>query len=270
VKPLDLIPRLTLIMLILNTHHEPFLLVGAAVVCAAAFLQPRVYRNGWFWLAVAAALGAWNFTHWHPLDNHVIFTNTWLVCLGVGLLGPDPEHATKRTAQLAIGLCFLFATIWKVTTPAYTSGEFFELSLLADDRFRAAAQWFGGLDGDDWKANNSSLGALYAEPDETAVALRSTDRVEGVARAMTVHGLVLEGAIALAFLAPLRALVRVRAGLLGAFALTTYAVVPVSGFGCLLMTMGAAQADDDRARRRWVGGLVAVALWGALWPSLRP
>jgi hypothetical protein len=224
------------------------------------------------WFAVAAALATWNFTHWHSLDNHVLFTNTWTACMGFALLSDDPRGALAHNGRMAIGLCFLYACIWKLGTPAYVAGDFFEFSLLTDDRFRAASEWAGGLSNDMWEANQSALGGLYGTDTASVFAqLESTDRVATVGRLLTWCGLLLEAAIAAAFLLPLRGKARrIRSVALATFAATAYAIVPVSGFGALLMTMAAAQADDDRARRWWVGGLVAVVAWGVVWPKLGP
>ena len=53
-----------------------------------------------------------------------------------------------------------------------------------------------------------------------------------------------------------------------AFAATTYLVVPIGGFGTLLLILGAAMATTDRGRRAYYLGAVVLLLWAGLWPLL--
>jgi hypothetical protein len=72
-----------------------------------------------------------------------------------------------------------------------------------------------------------------------------------VAGFATLWGVMLEAAVALAFLwPPRRRLARMRDGVLLLFAASVYAVATVEGFAWLLLSMGAAQCRRDRRHTR--------------------
>src|SRR5262245_14685477 len=70
---------------------------------------------------------------------------------------------------------------------------------------------------------------------------------------MTWWTVILEGAIAVVFLWPVKQrLSTLRDALLLTFCATIYAVVPVEGFGWLLIALGVAQCDPSRRRTRFL------------------
>ena len=79
--------------------------------------------------------------------------------------------------------------------------------------------------------------------------------------------LALEGVIAVAFLAPLRGSWRqLRDLTLLMFVVLTYAIVPVAGFGLLLVVMSLAQSDlPERGRTTflYLGVVTLVAMFAA-------
>jgi hypothetical protein len=97
-------------------------------------------------------------------------------------------------------------------------------------------------------------------------------RLGWIAAGATWVTLLLEGAVAVAFLWPRAgALAALRDPLLLAFCAATYAVAPVPGFGWLLLAMGVAQSPADRRALRlaYVGVFALLILYGAL-PGRRP
>jgi hypothetical protein len=60
----------------------------------------------------------------------------------------------------------------------------------------------------------------------------------------------------------------VRHAALVAFAGTTYLVVPIGGFGTLLLVLGSAMVTTDRARLAYYAGAVALLVWSGVWPLL--
>jgi hypothetical protein len=151
-----------------------------------------------------------------------------------------------------LGASFAMAVLWKaVLSPDYTDGRFFRVTLLTDERFADAALVFGGLSRDQMAANRAYLeplpeGAQLAEPP----AFVEPPRLRAFAAAATWGGLLLETAIALCFLLPLKGPVQVaRHASLISFCAATYALAPVAGFGWLLTTMGLAHC---RPNQRWL------------------
>ena len=99
-------------------------------------------------------------------------------------------------------------------------------------------------------------------------------RVGGVAVVLSVWTLLIEAAIAVAFLWPGRseAVRWARNGTLVAFCLTTYAIATVGAFAWILIIMGVAQCEkEDRLARFAYGALfLLVLVYGMPWgPWLR-
>lgn len=144
-------------------------------------------------------------------------------------------------------------------------------TLLTDSRFSEIATLVGGISSEDLEANREALTTLD-QPDGPLlpVELRSSERLDLAASALTWWTLAIEGAVAVTFLVPWRRLARYRDVALIAFVLTTYAVAPVVGFGWVLVCLGLAQRE--RSRRflplAYVGAFLAVQIFTAPWTSV--
>lgn len=266
----SLVARLTLLLAVLNTNEDRPLFVLAIVACAAAFPSTRVHLSPWFWIAFGLIIGVRQLSAWEGVDNHVIVTTYWMLALGVSLLAPDPLAAMRTNGRLLIGLVFAFAVFWKLYSPSFVDGRFFRYTLLLDDRFSWVATGVGGMPDAVYEANYGRVGALRSAEAGGAVALMETGRIRTLATVMTGWGLAVEALVATTLLAPLRDRWRWarHAGLL-AFCLTTYLVVPIGGFGCLLAVLGLALAGDDlRLRRTYVLLFAALVLYTPLWRVL--
>ena len=268
--PLSLVARLTLLLAVLNTNEDRPLFVLAIVACVLAIRSPRIHLSPWFWLAFGLVIAVRQVSAWEGVDNHVIVTTYWMLALGLSLLAPDPMGALRTNGRLLIGLVFAFAVLWKLLSPTFVDGRFFRYTLLLDDRFSSVTTGVGGLSDADYDANYDRVRDLRAARAGDAVPLTETGTVRALATVMTGWGLALEAAVAAALLAPLRGRWRWarHAGLL-AFCLTTYLVVPIGGFGCLLAVLGLALAGDDpRLRRAYVLLFAALVLYTPLWRVL--
>lgn len=265
--PLSLVARLTLVLAILNTNNDPPLFVLAIVVAVVAFRSPRLHRNGWLWLAYGLVIGARQLSAWEGIDNHVIVTTYWILALGLSLLAPDPARALRTNGRLIIGLVFAFAVLWKLLSPTFVDARFFRYTLLLDSRFDWVTTSVGGLSPPEYDENVARVVGLRAGTAGPSVALTETPTMVALARVMTWWGLALEAFVAGTLLGPLRprwAWLR-HAGLL-AFCLTTYLLVPIGGFGCLLAVLGFSLAGDDvRLRRVYVLLFAALVVYSPLW-----
>ena len=145
----------------------------------------------------------------------------------------------------------LVAAAWKLwLSDDFLDGTSFRVLLLGDRRFEDMSLLVGGLD----------RGALAESRRFLAVGgglgsgagLVEPTRLRALALALTWGAVLLESAIAIAFLAPLRsARVWFRHVLLLVFCAGTYALAPVAGFGWLLLTLGLAQCPAGSVRLRW-------------------
>lgn len=264
---IDVVCTLTLVLVALNANEDVALFLPAVAALAVGLVRPDWSRTPWWWLATAAVLGTRQLLDWEGVDNHVVVTTYWCLALGLGLLATDPVRTVARTSRLLIGLVFGIAVYWKLRSPDFASGEFFRFTLLFDDRFDHVTRWVVGLGVDDLDANRAAWAALAGGERDTVVALAGGPRLDLVAVAMAWFAIVVESAIAVAHLAPLRGRWQLaRPITLLGFCLGTYLVVPVGGFGCLLATM--ALADDELPapwRRAYVWLFAGLVLYGPVW-----
>jgi hypothetical protein len=125
----------------------------------------------------------------------------------------------------------------------------------------------GGTTSVQLRQNVDTLGDLVTQPAAgEAARLREGPRNAAVATTFTIWGVCIEAAVAIAFLAPLRARHEwLRPATLLAFGCTTYAIVPVGGFGALLMLLGAAQTSRERWRTIYLVACLVLFVWAGVW-----
>lgn len=201
---LDLLLAMTLIEVLLHTAGRATAVVS--VLAILGLLYRPAARHPLFWLAVAGIiLVATIVPSWETMFNHDWAIFYWALTLGIALWWRNPEDILAGSARLIIGLVFLFAVIWKAITPEFPNGNFFELTMLTDERFEVVGQIAGAPDGAA-AAHREGIGAwrdqgLGAPP---AVALESGSAVPAFAQFMAIWTLLIEGSIALLFLLPRR------------------------------------------------------------------
>ena len=242
---LDVVLVMTLIMLLLHVQGFPAVPIQAMAV--AGLLYRPLSRRPAFWLTIALvlAVGRLPFS-WYSLVNHHYLMIYWLVALGLGLLSSRPERVLAVSARTMLGLVFLFATLWKLISPDFLAGSFFEFTLLTDARFEVVASTIGGVPGGGSDANLSALAAWWdpgVEP--AAVRFESGSNIGWIARVMSLWGVLLEGCLAVLFLVPWRSagVARMREPALLLFVVTTYPFAPVIGFAWLLLAMALVQSE---------------------------
>jgi hypothetical protein len=212
-------------------------------------LFPRVLRSPAVWAALTFLVFARVVRLWPAADNHYYLLAYWCLAVFLSLIMERPREALATSARWLLAFVFAFAFLWKVLlAPDYVDGRFFRVTLLTDERFAYISQLLGGISADELAENREYLrtlppGAELVDPPR----LREPPALRRVAIAFTWGSLLLEGALALAFLFPWgRWTLPVRDGLLLSFCTVTYAFAPVSGFGWLLAVMGLAQVEPER------------------------
>jgi hypothetical protein len=259
---------MTLVLLMLYAGKVWYLRHPMTMLCTAAILHRPLRRSQTFWFLITLILAAANYYNWYLIDNHKYLITYWCLALYCSLLTASPDQAIQRSGRLLIGLCFLFAAVWKAISFDYLDGTFFHYSLLTDDRFSTVTTFFGGLAGEVFLKNHQAFKALLAY-DSTlqTIQLQDTLQVLGVAKFLTWWTIIIEGLIAVAFLWPRDRLIsRWRDWLLLIFLLSTYAVAPVIGFGWVLIAMGAAQCTSRFKNTRLLYMLAFFALQVYLMP----
>lgn len=274
-EPLLLVLRASLLVLLVNSNDDPAVMVAVAVVCLVALPRPALLRSPWLWAALFAAVGARQLVTWHTIDDHVVVTTYWCGAIAVALRARDAMATLALSARLLVGTLFAFAAGWKLFSGQFLDGTFFRYTLLFDDRFEVVARTVGGTTDAMRGSNVAAVNQLLAGGGGGEVVLREGAGAPALALVFTWWGLLIELAVAAAFLLPLARghgrhlhLHRARHATLATFAATTYAVVPVGGFGALLLVLGASQADSERGRVAYLAGAGALVVWAALWPAL--
>lgn len=264
-NPLDLLLRASLVVVLVNSNDDVPTLIGVALVCLVAIPRHDLLRSPWLWAALFAAIGARQLATWHHLDDHVVATTYWCGAVALALRATDPLTTLARGATLLIGTLFAFAAGWKLATGQFLDGTFFRYTLVFDDRFTVLGRVVGRTTTAARQADISAVTDLLHGGRETVV-LQEGSLAPTLARLMTWWGVALEVAVAVTHLVPTKPWAR--HATLVAFAVTTYPVVPVSGFGSFLLVLGAAQAATAKGRTAYLAAAGAALAYGAIWPAL--
>jgi hypothetical protein len=248
----NLATRLTLMLLVLYSGDYWYLRAPMAVVCTCGILFSSLHRSASYWMLIGLVMVWGNFLNWYTIDNHKYLMTYWTLAVYFCLMLPRPAISLAWNARMLIGLCFAFSVLWKCISGDFLDGSFFHYTLLNDNRFRGVAEVFGATNGGDFHYNKLAVAELVRfDSPISMVTLREGTRIATVAQVLTWWTILIETLIAAAFLLPTRTLLaRWRHLLLICFAVTTYVVAPVIGFGWLLMVMGVAQCDPELKKTR--------------------
>jgi len=241
----DLALSMSLVVLLFYTSSYWYVRRPINLLCIAAILHPPLRRSKIFWLLVIAIVGGSNYFNWYRVDNHQYLITYWCLAIFCSLFTLNPGRTLALNARWLIGLAFLFATLWKVVfSNDFLNGAFFHYTLLLDGRFEEMAVFLGGLTDEVFLKNRQALGQLLGYTSTiSATQLQDSPQIFWLAQFLTWWTILTEAFIALAFLWPEgRFISRWRDVPLLLFLLTTYAITPVLGFGCVLVAMGVAQS----------------------------
>ncbi|MFK8004083.1 MAG: hypothetical protein AB8H86_31245 [Polyangiales bacterium] len=246
--------------------------IRSASVCGL-FFAALVGRSDWLrssnaWLAAALVTLVWNAIIWRALDNHIFFVGYWVLAVGLALRSSDVENALRTNARVLIGLAFLFAVFWKAISPDYLSGDFFEFELLSDSRFSFIAELAGGLAPDVGASNVA--GWVGQQRSAEAVVLASGPRIGATAQFLTWWTIGIESLLVILFLGPERFVPAwLRYGVLVVFCVSTYSLVPVTGFAAAILAMTCAIPTTDRGRLVAAGSFLLLITYSAAFHSAR-
>ncbi len=251
---------MTLVMIVLSLH-EPAWQVQLAVATLAvpALVLRPLMRHAWVWLGLAGVLALAYTQSWPQQNNHDFLKLYWCLGLGASLLAVDPAKAVRFNARVLIGLCFLFAFLWKALSPDYLSGAFFNYFLLQDTRFGLLAEFVAGLDPGALMRGRIDrvVYTAFGDPAGTLTVPLAAE-ARWLAPLMTWWTLLIEGAVAIAFLLPTRLRAsRWRDAVLLLFVFSTYVVAPILYFAWIILAMGIIQCERETFRY-WPGLYVAA------------
>ena len=263
---IELVAPLTLILLLLYPGVLTETRAGLQVGAVAGLLYRPLQRVPAYWWALAALMGLYCVLTWHDADNHKYLMTYWCVAVGLSCWADDTAQALRVNGRLLVGLCFLVAVGWKLRTPDFLTGGYYQHAMLTDDRITRAAQLLAGMEASTFNQNREAVTMLTAYSSTLdRVMLDGPAVLRALSMGMVAWTLAIESAIIGSFLWPggSRWAALGRDLSLLTFAVTTYALANVGGFAWILLIMGLAQVSDERApwRLAYLGVLGLVILY---------
>ncbi len=249
-RPLDVSLIMTFILLLVYAQNVFYVRQATHVlVIAGIIFYPWIGRSPWLWLLITAVLAWGNSVFWFSIDNHMYLMNYWTLAITVALFAKRPSAYLAINGRLLIGLCFLFATLWKAINMEFVNGSFFAYLLLGGDvRFESFSMLLTGISPEVLEINRDLASDLKNNPSIRETVLEVPPNVRYIALLLTWWTLIVEGMIAVLFLwRPALRFRGIRDVVLGVFIITTYPVASVIGFAWLLVCMGTAQVQRSSA-----------------------
>jgi hypothetical protein len=153
-------------------------------------------------------------------------------------------------SRLLIGGVFVAAVLWKLLSGDFLNGSFMTFTLLLDSRFAGFADWATGVGQEALAQNGLQLRRVMMGHIEAA-ELASAPGISIAAMLLTWYTVLIEGAVAVAFLAPKSSwLWRRRNAMMVIFVATVYSIATVIGFAWTLVILGYAQCKSDERGAR--------------------
>lgn len=266
--PIDLAPRLTVLLLIPAMVALPGPLIFPLLVAAAVAADRRLLHHPLTW-TIACAVASWHTFGWTTLNEHALLVVYWTGTLALAFWLGNERRTMAIAAALLVGLTFTLAVGVKVASPDYRAGAFFEFELITDPRFEPVAEWAGGQSDAEFDEGRAAYEQLRDPTASiTTVEVHPSDRVTVVAALLTWGAIAVEAAAAVAFLCPRgwRFVPQARLATLSAFCLGAYLIVPIAWFGLALVVLGLAQCDQgSRDRYGYLALFGFLLLWPPLW-----
>lgn len=271
--PLWAISAMTLVAMVRYQQGAWFYSVLNAVLLGLACLFPQIVRREQFWLAVCVVSGSSILLNWYFLSNHSFVLFYWTLALLVSCFAADRQRVLALSARWIVGFLFLFAFVWKLVSPEFESGATMRYFLSATLPLGQSAVALTSLTAGQLAQNMETVERVISTLRTAPVSLIGPPGLSVLADALTRATQVVEGGMALIFLAPLPNRWRWlrEAGLLFFF-LTAYTFLPVAPFATQLAYLGYALTRSDQFRAAFIAAyflyqLVDLSLRGVWGPA---
>jgi len=242
-QPLDIIPLLTLFILLFHGYSTWYAYLFTMFLAVVALPYRELLRDPRYWL-VFACLSIYSIlVYWQQIDNHK-FLLSYVTIMLVCAFSASPKNQLKiiaGNARMLIILLMGMSVFWKLySSDPYLDGSFFEYTFLYDARFDAFLVSFG-LDIQQITNNQhviSSLKQAYLEQDIHAVQVYSPPLLKTIAWFTGWWVVIIELVIVVFFVFRTSFMDKLGHWALLLFIVTTYLPAPVYGFGWTLSLLG--------------------------------
>jgi hypothetical protein len=263
---LDLVAPLTLVLLLLYPVGSEPVRIALQLGSVAGLVYSPLQRTSGYWGVLAAGMGVGCLILWHDADNHKYLITYWCLALGLSCRADDTTKAVRINARLLIGLCFLWAVAWKLRTPDFLTGEYYQFAMLTDERLFSVGQLFSGMSPDVYVQNQEAMERLTAYSTTfDRVSFEGVSVLRPVSLVLVAWTLLVESWVVISHLWPTSSKwgARSQYASLLLFIVTTYAAAHVGGYAWILTIMGLAQVRPARAswRLAYLGGLALVIVY---------
>ncbi len=258
---------LAMTLVIVLTGSPARMPAATPLIALVGLVVPGMARNRWYWLVLVGFFVVSPIARpWVQLDNHNWLQVYWLAAVALSRWAVHPDATLRTTARLLVGFAFLFATTWKLLAPEFITGAFFDFTFATDRRLGDVAATFG-LQEPGLTRTNQRLITAWRAPGTVPIAeaITVSPSVAALTPWLAWGTVLLEGAVAVTFLAPLRARWRwLRDAAVLLFVVTTYPLAPVTGFGMLVLAMSVTVSELPSRRRTalYVAAFIFVSLTG--------
>ena len=124
----DLCAIMTLLLMLLYGGNALRLRVPITILVIAALIFAGLRRRPAFWLVLTLSYVLGNAPDWLRLDNHKYLMGYWSLAFCFACLSERPMKTLAFNARVMIGLCFVLAVVWKLSTPDFVDGTFFQFT----------------------------------------------------------------------------------------------------------------------------------------------
>ena len=221
------------------------------MIAGAGLVAPALLRRSGFWVTLLVLSALFHGLKWSSIDNHKVLFAYWLLAVALALKTATVSESLGRAGRLLIGACFACGLFWKLFGGEYLNGSFLTFSMLVNTKFLPVTEAFSGLtlaQISEFSGEVALLRAGVLRPEALAIPL--TERLTAMSIVVSYFTIVIEGAIALAFLLGDRLGSVVRHALLLLFIFVVYPIATVPGFACILVVMGLADLKAHQTRLR--------------------
>jgi len=246
---INLVVGLSLILLFFNSLTEGSIELFLQIFIIVGIVA-RIATHYFFWVILTLILAYSHLPEWYSIDNHIYLMMYWTLTLSIALYAKNSDEVLAKSATLLLGLCFLFATFWKIVTPDFMNGSFFQYLLSGGDgRFDTFSMIFAGTDSYMLETNKGRVRSLM-EPtiqEHYKKELILPNHLYLKALFMTWWTVILEGLIAILFLFDFKKLPKnIKHFFLLTFIITTYPIANVITFALLLVCIAISQVKENR------------------------